>query len=270
MAKPKQIKSVSQSKKVSLLVYSDPGVGKTRLAGTTPVKSLILRPPVDHTDSIDNTNGLIDEWILDSWNEAWEALDYARGHAHEDGYEWVWLDSGSLFQDVGLDDIWETVIDEKPSRKRYGLDKQEYGINQFRLGQWVRHMVGGGNVHFGMTAHVMPLPSSLDPDADDKLMPAIAGRVSGIRGGLAVKMCGYMNVVGFLDLTSKGTRILRTQPTTRYYAKDQFDAFPDGKLLKPTMPQIIDLIETARAKRKPAKQRQRSTKRRRSTTSKGR
>lgn len=245
MAKPKAIQKVSRSKKINMLLYSDPGVGKTRLVGTTPGRTLILRPPVDHTDSIRNPGPNVEEWVLRDWHEAWEALDYARQNASED-YDWVWLDSGSLFQDIGLDDIWETVILEKPARRRYGLDKQEYGINMFRFGQWVRHMVGAATVNFGMTAHVMQLPSSMDPDADDKLMPFIAGKTSGAPGGMSIKMCGYMNVVAFLDIKSNGDRVLCTQANERYYAKDQFDAVPKGRLLNPTMPKLLKLVEAAR------------------------
>lgn len=260
---PTAIQPLSKSKKVNGLIYSDPGIGKTKLLGTLPGKVLILRPPVDHTDSIKNPGPELREWILHDWNEAWEALDYAR----QEGDQWdhVCLDSGSLFQDIGLDDIWETVLNEKPARRRYGLDKQEYGINQFRFGQWVRHMVGAGMTNFWMTAHVMELPESMDPDKDDKLMPYIAGKVSGAKGGMSIKICGYMNIVAFLDVNSKGTRILRTQATDTYYAKDQFDAVPEGKLVSPTMPKLLELIEKSRNGGSPTRRRS-STKKRRTST----
>lgn len=261
---PTAIQPLGKSSKVNGLIYSDPGVGKTRLLGTLPGKVLLLRPPVDHTDSIRNPSPDLREWVLRDWNEAWEALDYAR----QEGDKWdhVCLDSGSLFQDIGLDDIWETVLSEKPGRRRYGLDKQEYGINQFRFGQWVRHMVGAQMTNFWMTAHVMELPESMDPDKEDKLMPYIAGKVSGAKGGMAIKICGYMNIVAYLDLNSKGTRILRTNATDTYYAKDQFDAVPGGKLVSPTMPKLLELIDKSRSGARTAKRRSTTAKKRRSTT----
>lgn len=267
MSKPSGIKPLSRSSKINLLLYGDPGYGKTALVGTTPGRSLILRPPVDHIDSIKDVPEGMEEWVLPDWNEAHEAMDFLRQEGDQH-YDWVWLDSISLWQDIGLDDLWETVIHEKPARARYGLDKQEYGINMFRTGKWVRHVVGARLFNFGMTAHVQMLPISLDPDAPEKLMPAIHGKVGGALGGFAIKMCGYMNVVAYLDVTSKGTRVLYTNATDRYYAKDQFSSLPKGRLVSPTMPKLIKAIEESRPAASKKKPRRSGTRRR--TTTKGR
>lgn len=261
MAKPKAINSLARSKKINMLLYSEPGVGKTRFIGTTPGKVLILRPPVDHTDSILDPSPGLEEWVLNDWADAFEALEYLR---HDGGeYDWVWFDSISGWQEVGLDDLWATVLAEKPARARYGLDKQEYGINQFRLGGFIRHIVGAGLFNFGVTAHVWPKPVSLDPDADTKLMPLITGKTGGAEGGMAIKVCGYMNIVAYMSVTKKGTRLIKTQATEDYYAKDQFDALPEGKLLNPTMPKMVEAIEKAR---KGTTTTRRAATRRRSTT----
>lgn len=265
MAKPKGIQPLGRSKKINFMLYARNGIGKTTLVGTTPGKSLILRPPVDHTDSIKRPPPGMEEWVITDWNTNWEALDYLRHDGAE--YDWVWFDSISLWQDIGLDDLWETILIEKPERQRYGLDKGDYGVNMFRLAQWVRHVVGAGIFNFGITAHPADLPEGMDSDSTDKLMPFIQGK------NMANKICGYMNIVGYLDLAvskkNPPPRILRTQAAPDYYAKDQFDAFPGGKLLNPTMPKIIEAIEKAR----PAAKRSRPTtsaRRRRTSTSKRR
>lgn len=178
------------------------------------------------------------------------------------------VDSISLWQEIGLDDIWQTVITEKPHRARYGLDKAEYGINMHRLGKWVRDMVGmadAGEFNFGITAHPRDLPSGEGEDADEKMMPYVQGV------NMATKICGYMNVVAYYGLTKKGTRCLYTQGTDNHYAKDQFDAFGEkGTLLNPTMPKIIEAIEAQRpkqaAKKRTAATKKPAAKRRRATT----
>lgn len=259
-----KIKSLAQTGKINLLVYSDPGWGKTRLAGTSPGKVLILRPPQDHTDSIlPKDRKRVKEMILRDWDDIWEAMEYIRHEGSK--WDWVWLDSISLLQDVGLDDIWDTVIREKPGRARYGLDKQEYGINFFRLSQFLRHIVGAEVVNFGMTAHTAELPYSDDDEADEKLMPWVQGR------NMSPKFCGYMNMVAFGDISKKGKRQLHFDHTDRYYGKDQFDAFlPNHLLVNPTMPKLVAAVKETRAEPKREKKAAGKKPRRKSTTRKGR
>lgn len=184
-------------------------------------------------------------------------MDLVFEHLRHEGaakYDWVWLDSISSFQDAGLDDIWETVITEKPARKRYGLDKAEYGINMFRLGQWVRDIASlsdNGDFHFGITAWPAELQPSEDEEVDKKLMPWVQGR------NMANKICGYTKIVGFGEILPKGTRVLRFMATDRYYAKDSFDMFDDYRLTKPTIGAIEDAVAKQVKLRGPAKDRTR-------------
>jgi hypothetical protein len=169
-----------------------------------------------------------------------EALEYLRyGGGAE--WDWIWLDSISLFQDHGLDDIWDDVVKRKPARKEFGLDRGEYGINMFRLAQWVRHVVGTDSFNFGITAHPTEMQASFDDDEPDLLMPYIQGR------NMAPKICGYMNIVAYLRVirskkTGNPRRLLTARAEDRWYGKDQFDAFPQGKLYDPTIPKMMELI----------------------------
>jgi hypothetical protein len=276
-ASPQPLK---RSKFINLFVFAEPGWGKTRLAGTSadPLavhgkkpqgKVLLIHPPTDHTDAIlpQNEPG-IEEIITRDWDDIWEARDYVR---HEgQNYDWVWLDNISLLQDHGLDDIWDTVIKEKPQRARYGMDKQEYGINFHRLGESLRHIVGARVTNFGMTAHTAWLPSNSDEESDDpqeKLMPWVQGK------NMAPKFCGYMNMVAFGDVTKKGTRVLHFNNTQGHYGKDAYDAFLDNdhKLLNPTVPKIVRAVKAARkaSGSKTASKGKAKARRRKTTTRKG-
>lgn len=176
-----------------------------------------------------------------------EVFEHLR---HEgDKYPWVWFDSISAYQDIGLDDLWETIIIEKPARKRYGLDKGDYWINMQRLGRFVRDIAtlsDSGMFHFGITAWPVELrPNPEDPEVDLKQMPWVQGK------NMAMKTCGYVNIVAYGDITPKGTRRLNFMETDHHYAKVQFDG-KDGpgtfkgskyQLLNPTMPKIIDMVK---------------------------
>lgn len=264
------IQALSPSAKINMLLCADPGWGKTRLIGTTPGKVLILRPPQDHTDAIlPADRDRVKEWVLRDWDDIWESMEYARHEGHK--WDWIWLDNISILQDVGLDDIWDTVIKEKPHRKRYGLDKQEYGINMFRLGQYIRHIVGSETFNFGITAHPAELRWTEDEDGEEKLMPWVQGK------NMSPKICGYMNVVGYGDWTDKGTRRLNFNATDKFYAKDQFDAFPKPVLVKAPGEGTMDTLLKSINKTRPAKKGGTGSKRggsasrtRKNTTRKGR
>ena len=236
MAKPDSIRPVQDSTKVCFMLYGPPGSGKTRLIGENP-STLILRPPTDHTDSIRTVGA--DEWVLNDWADMGEAHEYCRHNPTD--YNWVWFDSISLFQDSGLDDIWDGVVAAKPHRAEYGVDKGEYGRNMWRLGQWVRHMVGIQGFNFGITAH----PAELEHPITGKLkfQPWIQGK------NMSTKIQGYMNIVAYLEVVEQDgaeRRVLRTAGTHAYEAKDQFDLFPNGRLVDPTMAKITSALKTAR------------------------
>jgi len=250
------IRPVSDREHVCMLVHGDVGTGKTSLIGSggKEYKTLILRPPVDHLQPIRHSG--CSEWVMQNWTDCFEALEYCRHEGME--WDWVWLDSISLWQDVGLDDIWQAAIDRKPSRRDYGPDKGEYGINMGRIGEFVRHMVGPDLFNFGITAHSEDLPDPMSYDGDVKRLPWIQGK------GMISKVSGYMNLVGYLDVRTREIRgevrhqrVLHTQKTELYYAKDQFDAFPNGQMINPTMPKIMEAINEARERKQADERRER-------------
>jgi hypothetical protein len=260
------------------MIYGDPGIGKTTLIGTggSAFKTLIIRPPTDHTDPIVGSG--CQETIVRDWEQIWEVLEYLR---HEGSvWDWVWLDSISLMQDFGLDDVYDGILDRKgpvgslarAAREQFGPDQGEYRVNMWRLEQWIRHTVGAADFNFGVTAH----PFWYEPKDDDiepYLMPWVQGK------NMPNKICGMMNLVGYYQLrerevkgVKRQTRALHTMKTGTWYAKSQFK-LPDGSgvfgdsgsIINPTIPKMMEAIEAGRTK-KPV--RRRTTAKRR-TTSKG-
>lgn len=250
MPKPDQIKRVKPGSKINIMVYGQPGVGKTVLAGTSP-RCLILRPPFDHTDSLPKGSP-VEEWVLRDWDDMNEAEEFLR-HEGSKYYDWVWLDSISLIQDVGLDHIWADTVARKPDRAKFGLDQGEYGINMFRLAGWMRHVVGIGEFNLGVTAHPF---ETLDVNDDPICLPYVQGK------NMADKVCGYMNVVGHLTAkegkNGKSVRVLETKHVGLYYGKDQLGV---GRMINPTIPKLIEV--TSRGAASTTKRTPRPTRRRR-------
>jgi AAA domain len=252
MAKPSAIQPAGPkpTDNTTMIVYGPPGCGKTRLIADKD--TLIVRPYTDHTDSV-RTPGA-EEWEVQDWAEMNNVNEFLR-HEGAKHYSWVWLDSISLFQDAGLDDIWEGVLGKYPHRAEYSLDKGEYGINMWRLQTWVRDIVGIRGLNFGMTAHPEYLQNPITGQV--KLMPYIQGK------NMSTKIQGYCNIVAYLEVvydkkTETNRRVLRLRGTDDYDAKDQYDAFPNGRLVDPTMKKINEAIEAAKSanattRRRPAR-----------------
>lgn len=216
------------------MITGHPGVGKTVLAASSP-NALIARSPMDQVDSILSMGYSAKQEIVRTWGDMHDLFEYLR---HEDhGFEWVWLDTTSLVQDVLLHSIMEDLVTEKPHRNLYVPDKAEYQQNMNRMKAWVRDVVSLP-VNFGMTAH----PNRVEDEDDDTVLyyPWIQGR------NMPQTLCGYMKLVGYLTVveTKEGDerRVLITTQRDKYYAKDNYGAL-GGRVADPTVPKIVKKIE---------------------------
>lgn len=254
------IQPVGASAKLSMLLYADIGWGKTTFIGSggKDAKILIIRPPTDHVDPILDSG--CQEVVVRNWEEIFESLEYAQ---HEGkNWDWVWLDSISLLQDVGLDDVYENVLDRKgpvgslarKDREQFGPDRGEYRVNMWRLGQWVRHMVGAGTVNLGITAHAFWWEPNDNGVTSSCLWPWIQGKQ------MPQKICGMMNIVGYGAIEEREgrggrkrtVRVMHTNATENWYAKCQIKlpggapVFPTGDIINPTLPEMMTEIMKGR------------------------
>jgi len=259
--------------KASVILFAVPGAGKTRLIAGGK-KTLIIRPPSDHVDSVDFDNDC-EEIVVENWAEMFEAEHYVMTEGWKK-FDWVWLDSLSLFQDYGLADVLDDAIARKPERAiekgglmvvEHGPDKGEYRTNMDRVAKFVREMQAlaeEDKFHFGMTAHPFEW---YDPVRDDDVWaPWIQGK------NMIPKICGYMNMVLYLETKNrKGkppAQCLYSQ-AEGIYGKDQYQCFPELKsgkrgLVNPTMTKLTAAIEGSTGKRSPRGGRRKRTNKRRS------
>ena len=110
-------------------------------------------------------------------------------------------------------------------------------------------MVGCPHWHFRVRCHPRVIASTEDEeDPQEKLMPWVQGKM------MAPKVCGYMNIVGYLhwDEVGKGkrqTRVLDTNSSDKFYAKyavTKENPLPGGRLINPTMPKLMEAISSTR------------------------
>lgn len=241
---------------VRWMLYAFPGWGKTSIVGTAAEvgRTLIVHSSMDLMPARIMKQPNLDQVTADTWEKMDEVLEYCR-MTRDFPYDWVWWDCVSIAQDVLLDDVWESTIALYPHRNnktiKGGLDRGEYGRNMDMEMRWVRHMVGANRFHFGITAHPWEGPHPTNDEGGTLLQPWIQGKQ------MIPKTCGYMNMVSFLEVkeNDKETwRRLHFKENSRFYAKDQYDAFlPRGYLdirddERGTVPKLMQAVEKARGR----------------------
>lgn len=240
MPKPDAIKSMANLRAgINILLYGDNGVGKTPLLGSSPRCLILNADPPDSVMSAKAYGSTADVWNFGDWADAEEAFEYLR-HTRDHGYEWVWLDSVTGMQFVGLDGIMEDLVASKPHRDRYVPDKHEYLQNMNRLSTWVRDM-SALPVNFGMTSHPFRW---VDGDGEEVVWPWVQGK------DMPQKLCGWMNVIAYVKIGKakvKGVegshQLVYTKELPSYYARDRFSALP-SPMVDPTIPRIQSIIES--------------------------
>lgn len=240
------VRKAVSSKGVSGMIYSIPGVGKTQLLGTGGSDMLLIRPPTDHPPRAINPD--VDETIIQGHADLENVHSWIAREAHKK-YRWAALDSLSLFQDHGLQDLFEDAVATNPGRAKAGLDKKEYGLNQQRIGTFIRNMVGlatEGKINFLITAHPMEW---YNPETESDMWAPL---IQGGDGKFMNKIVGMMNFLAYYD-EKDGKRTLRFQSKRDLYLKDQV-GFPP-RILNPTMADIDAVIE----KNKPPQKRRETT-----------
>ena len=239
MARPTAIISIQDDNDLRwprVIVYGDPGVGKTPMIGTEP-RSLILEADPGGTLSARVRGSQADKWKVRRFEDLSAVHEYMRHEGHEI-YKWCWLDGITIFGEYGLRQIMEEKINSPTGahRKLWAPDKGEYRDKMSRLRLWLEDMVELP-VALGITAHV---DRYTDVYGEEHFAPAIQGK------GMVDFFCGFMNIIAYMEVDD-GVRVLHTSKDTEYYGKDRYEALPGGELKNPTIPKLDSLIDRALA-----------------------
>ena len=258
MAKPSEIIPIKLDKKyINMMLYGDPGVGKTPLAGTSP-KALFLADP-EGMESAAAYGTDAEQWVMRDFSDLEEAYEYLRHAKH--GYQWIWWDTITLFEERGMDQMMEDLLARNPNRDRYVPDQPQYLQVQNRLSHIVRRFVELP-VNFGIIAHVM---DTEDRDGDIVHMPAIQGG----QGRLSNKICANMGIIAYMETVHRKNGsddwVLYTSKRKNFYARDRFQAL-GSRLINPTIPEIASKVR-AKVGSRPTRKTTKTTKASRRRTS---
>lgn len=203
---------------LKILIYSEPGVGKTTLAATAP-KPLII--DVERGTRV-LANKDIDVLEFVSIEQVEKVIEYAvRGEPAFDKYETFVFDSLSEMQrrvlDAQLDKSSKSV-----GAPVYKATWDHYGENTQRLRSLMsRFRDVKRNIIVTAQAKMDKDESSGIPFMRPDLTPKLAATIVGL-----------FDIVGYYRIDSKGQRVLQVQPTKTIIAKTRVDL--PKELVNPT------------------------------------
>lgn len=234
---------------ISMLVYSPAGHGKTTLlgsgfndpriapmllldfeAGTESIQSKIR---VVDTDSIGHPiKNKIDVVRVRQWDDLDKVyLELVNGKVS--AYQSIALDSLTEMNYLNLLTIVEAAMAVNPRHLQDTAEMADYLRSAFMMRKLIRGFRDLPTYCF-FTAGVQEVtdPISKTP----QVVPALNGK-------LALEAPGLVTIVGYLGLDGS-TRILLTQPTNRFIAKDRTEGGKLGAYVEnPTLTKMFDLIQ---------------------------
>ena len=223
------------------LIYSDPGIGKTVVAGTAP-RSLFLTTEAAGTESAKAFGSEADEWIIDSWSDFKDAYAWLKKEGHKE-YDWVNVDSITEMEELCWNDQLEATGKEFEARI------QDYGIVDKKVKKMIDNFCRlPVNVLF--TAQMMAFTTE-DDEGDDilKRLPKLGRTKDG--APLSNLVCGKMTLVGLLtpmeEKDGSEFRRLWVHGGEKWVAKDRHDTFLEGYVDRPNIAEMNELVAARQA-----------------------
>lgn len=217
---------------VKMLVYGQPGVGKTFFSSSAP-KALFVDVE-GGTLSIRNAGLNIDIVKVTKFADIFTIHKFLHDGKHE--YQTVIVDSLTELQKKSLDGIIEEAYRKDPLKRDPDIaELRDWSKNTAQLRKAVRYFRDlPMNVIF----------TALEKEVKDEQTGAL--RVGpDLTPKLQSDVAGYLDIIAHMSTKEKEDGILRQmlfQPTGKYMAKDRSGKL--GKVIKnPTFPMILDLIE---------------------------
>lgn len=221
---------------INMIIYGDPGAGKTVLAGSSDVVPE-LRPVLfidveGGTFSIRERYPDVEVVRVETWDDMQSIYDELFGG--KTGYNTVVLDSLSEIQKFSMYTIMEFTVAKDPDRDPDVPSMREWGKNIEQIRKLVR-------AFRDLPMHT--IFTALAKEDKDNKTGAVKTKPS-LSGKLANEVAGFVDIVGYQYtkvMEDEIRRFLLTATTEKYVAKDRSDKLPPT-LEDPDMSSIYDFV----------------------------
>ena len=220
---------------ISLIIYADPGIGKTTLATTLPEgETLIINTeaglgPLLGTKHVvfDVGAALVDKNLEEVMSELYQVIRTGQFKVKN-----VVIDNISHL-------IGQLTIHYTESRTKEFPELKEYGDTAYKMMEWIHNWNDlrdmGINVVFNAWEYAYDLQNN-NGTIITKTGPLVGKSSVG-------KICGIVDLVGHMEVFEKtGARWVRFQPSQQYITKCQFKGL-DPKGEEPNLTKIIDKLK---------------------------
>jgi phage nucleotide-binding protein len=224
--------------KINMLVYGEPGVGKTVLAASAaaiPEMSPVLIIDIEGGTLSAAKMGFDCKTVrVKKWNDMQKVYDALYRGNHP--YKTIVLDSLTEIQKFSMAEIMVKVVEEDGDRDPEVPSIREWGKN----GEQTRRVVRG--------FRDLPMNSIFTclSDADRDKSGNVTKTRPSLSGKLKAEVAGFVDIVAYMYKKTVGDntqRLLMTSGTDKYVAKDRSDSLP-AILQNPTMADIFAAVYT--------------------------
>lgn len=221
---------------ISMIIYSNPGVGKTTLATTLdPQETLIINAEAGLGPLLGKGHVVFN--ILEAVNnfEFEKVIDdlYKQLRTTKHPFKNIVIDNLSEIENQLILNITQRHGKEAPTLR-------EYGDASFKMKQWIHNFrdlqFHGMNVVFNAWEFPMDLRN-----VEGNIITIVVPKIS---KGTVPMMCGCVDVVGHLEVHEKtGKRWIRLRPNDQYLCKSQFKGVGGANDPSGEFPDLTMLLE---------------------------
>jgi len=228
---------------INMLIYGEPGVGKTRLAGSA--SAVEEMSPVLVWDFEGGTLSLAQDYpdVEVARVTSWTAVDKLYGALYNNNpYKTIILDSLSEIQKFSMAPVTKDVVAKDSSRDPDIASVREWGKNGEQMRRLVRAL---RDLPCNTIFTALSREEKDEHSGMTKIRPALPGQMKG-------EVAGYVDIVAYMykkEVRTGGERemktLLLTQGTERQVAKDRSGQLPP-LMEAPTMKDIYEHIKGVR------------------------
>jgi hypothetical protein len=205
----------------NILVYGDPGCGKTPFGASAP-KSLMIATEAGTVSARRLGYGHnVKVWpCIDDWGAVVKAYRWLKDHP-DHGFEWVVVDNATQMQEIMLRELVAIARKQNSNRDEDIPAIQDYQKWYLMFDRFVKQF-NALPVSTLWLAHTM---RKQNEDGEDLILPSIQGQDY----AQATKFCGRMQAIGYMEqrTVKKGDSVvferrIQWRKTQQVFAKDRY------------------------------------------------